>query len=184
VREVIKKIYQSIIDGDVEPYVDISLGFDSGDIELLLEDIVPLCQIFIHDYEFLEFSQTIEIPGMIYDIINGNDKEIGLRELIKGLEEIYRYGPRESVITLNYDYYLERFLEMFILGYEEKDMVLFGRLISESKFHDFKSEIVKRIDACINEEEDQDLEDLEDDLVDLEDLKIKGKVLMNNIVIE
>jgi len=173
-REVIKKIYQSIIDGDVEPYVDILLGFDSGDIELLLEDIVPLCQIFIHDYEFMEFSQTVEIPAMIYKIIDKNDKEEGLKELIKGLEKIYLNGPRGAKSDLDYDYYLERFLGMFILRYEENDMVLLGHLISGSKVYDFQSEILKQINICINREENKEDANLE----------IKGKVLMDNIVVE
>lgn len=170
-REIIKEIYQSMIDGDIEPYAEIATGVERGDIELLLEDIVPLCKVFTYNFEFMEFCQTVEIPDMIYEIIDNNAQKEGLKELIKGLEEIYRNGPRGRELDLNYDDYLETFLGIFMVNYEENDMIFFGQLISESKDRDFKCEILKQINICINKEENQDL-------------KSKGKLFMDNIAIE
>lgn len=119
----------------------------------------------------MEYSQTVEIPAMTFEAINGN-KEEGLRELVKGLEEIYHTGLREEdmpVGGITYASCIERYIGMFVLSYEEEDMILFGKLLSESFSSDFKLEILKILKRCIWRNEDK------------EGMDVKGNILEENI---
>ena len=88
-REFIKQMYQAIQEGDVNLFDDIEDKIKKGDIDLTVEDVVPLCRMIIIDSEYIEYSQIIEIARMTLWAVEAHNMQEGLREYVKGLEEIY-----------------------------------------------------------------------------------------------
>ena len=174
-RDIIMKIYQSTESGNLEQYADIVLNVYHGKENLLLEDIVPLCKFLACDFEYMEYSQTVEIATMTYLAINNSDMKEGLCELIKGLEELYTEGIKDSKkswINGTCEDHIERYLGMFIMSYRAEDMTLFGKLISENSSLDFKLKILEILRESIDYNKNK------------EGYEIKGNLLVENIVLQ
>ena len=95
-KEFIKQMYQAIQEGDVNLFDDIEDKIKKGDIELTVEDVVPLCRMIIIDSEYIEYSQIIEIARMTLWAVEAHNMQEGLREYVKGLEEIYDEGQKST----------------------------------------------------------------------------------------
>ncbi|MBD5467503.1 MAG: hypothetical protein HDR21_05035 [Lachnospiraceae bacterium] len=170
-KEFIQRMYQAIQEGNVELFDDIEDGVKRGDIELSTEDIVPLCKLIITDSEYIEYSQIIEIARMTLWAVEKNIKE-GFEELVKGLEEIYNEGKKDTWKNWygsGYEEFIDRYIGMTILRYKEEDMVLFGKSISKSCSTDFKSVMLKILKRTMAREEEK------------EGYVMKGKILEDNI---
>ena len=170
-REFIQRMYQAIQEGNVELFDDIEEDIKRGDTELSTEDIVPLCKLIIIDSEYIEYSQIIEIARMTLWAVEKDIKE-GLDELVKGLEEIYNEGKKDTWKNWygsGYEEFIDRYIGMTVLRFKEEDMVLFGKSISKSCSTDFKSVMVKILKRTMAREEEK------------EGYIIKGKILENNI---
>ena len=152
-RDIIRKIYESTKSGEFDDYGDILLSVYDGDEKLLLEDIVPLCRFLSCDFEYMEYSQTVEIPTMTYMAIENCGMEEGLCELIKGLEELYEEGLKDSQKSWfngTCEDHIERYFSMFIMSYKAEEMILFGKLISENASSDFKLKALEILRESIN----------------------------------
>ena len=170
-KEFIQRMYQAIQEGNVELFDDIEDGVKRGDIELSTEDIVPLFKLIITDSEYIEYSQIIEIARMTLWAVEKNIKE-GFEELVKGLEEIYNEGKKDTWKNWygsGYEEFIDRYIGMTILRYSEGDMVLFGEAISKSCSKDFKSVMLKILKRTMAREEEK------------EGYVMKGKILEDNI---
>lgn len=171
-KEFIQQMYQAILEENVERFDDIEDRIKGGDIELSTEDIVPLCELFMTDYEYMEYYQTIEIARMTLWAVEKKNIKEGFEELARGWQEIY--NEREKYTRTNchgsiYEDFIDRYIGMIILRYKEEDMVLFGETISKNCSTDCKSAILKILKGTIawNEE--------------TEGIITKGKILENNI---
>lgn len=171
-KEFIQRMYQAIQEGNVGLFDEIENNIKRGDIELSTEDIVPLCKLIILDSEYIEYSQIIEIARMTLWAVEKKDIKKGLEELVKGLEEIYNEGRKntwKNWYGSSYEEFIDRYIGMTILRYKEKDMVLFGESISKSCSTDFKSMVLRILKCTMAREEEK------------EEYTIKGKILENNI---
>ena len=172
-RDIIMQIYQSTESGNLEQYSDIVLSVYHGQENLLLEDIVPLCKFLACDFEYMEYSQTVEITTMTYMAIHNCDMKEGLCELIRGLEELYKEGlinSKKSWINGTCEDHIERYLSMFIMNYKAEDMTLFGKLISENGSLDLKFKIKEILRESIDYNKNK------------ESYEFKGKLLAEKIV--
>lgn len=52
-KEFIKQMYQAIQESDVNLFDDIEDKLKKGDIDLTVEDVVPLCRMIIIDSEYI-----------------------------------------------------------------------------------------------------------------------------------
>ena len=95
-RDFIQRMYHAIQEGNVELFDDIEEDIKRGNIELSLEDIVPLCKMTIIDSEYIEYSQIIEIVRMTLWAVEKGDMKEGIKEFVKGLEEIYNEGQKDT----------------------------------------------------------------------------------------
>jgi hypothetical protein len=171
-KEFIQQMYQAILEGNVELFDDIEDCIKRGDIELSTEDIVPLCKLIITDSEYIEYSQIIEIARMTLWAVEKKDIKEGLEELVRGLQEIYNEGKKDTWKNWygsSYEDFIDRYIGMTILRYKEEDMVLFGEAISKSSSTDFKLVMLKILKCTMAREDEK------------EGYIIKGKILENNI---
>ena len=163
-RDFIQRMYHAIQEGNVELFDDIEEDIKRGNIELSLEDIVPLCKMTIIDSEYIEYSQ----------IIKGDMKE-GIKEFVKGLEEIYNEGQKDTWKNwygFSYEEFIDRYIGMTILRYKEDDMILLGNTISKSGCTNFKITILKILKRTMAREAEK------------EEYLVKGKILERNIKLE
>ena len=168
-RDIIERIFQSLKEEDTDQYVDIFFSVQAGETELLLEDIVPLCRMLTYDFEYIECSQTEDIIKMTFWAINNSKMEDGLKELIKGLEDIHSEIQKGTKEDWDGEFFLYQFILGFVYRYEKEDIVLFGRLISESSSSDFKVMMLKTLKWTMKRKEDD------------KEYVMKGKVLADNI---
>lgn len=171
-REFIQQMYKAIQEGDVERFDEIEDDIKNEKIRLALEDIVPLCNLIILDSEYIEYSQIIEIAKMTFWAIEQNNMEEGLQELAVGLEEIYDLCQKDTWTNWygsNCEEFLDRYISMAILRYNEDRLRLFGNKLSQSHSADFRSTIRKVIKGTMAREEEQ------------EGYVTKGKILANSI---
>jgi len=153
-------MYHAIQEGNVELFDDIEEDIKRGNIELSLEDIVPLCKMTIIDSEYIEYSQIIEIVRMTLWAVEKGDMKEGIKEFVKGLEEIYNEGQKDT------------WKNMTILRYKEDDMILLGNTISKSGCTNFKITILKILKRTMAREAEK------------EEYLVKGKILERNIKLE
>lgn len=150
-KEFIKQMYQAIQEGDVNRFDDIEDKIKKGEIELTVEDVVPLCRMIIIDSEYIEYSQIIEIARMTLWAVETHNMQEGLKEYVKGLEEIYEEGQKstwKNWYKYSCEDFLDRYIGMTLLRYKEENIALFGKEISENTSVDFKlvmAKILKRI---------------------------------------
>lgn len=145
-RDFIQRMYHAIQEGNVELFDDIEEDIKRGNIELSLEDIVPLCKMTIIDSEYIEYSQIIEIVRMTLWAVEKGDMKEGIKEFVKGLEEIYNEGQKDTWKNwygFSYEEFIDRYIGMTILRYKEDDMILLGNTISKSGCTNFKITILK-----------------------------------------
>lgn len=156
-KEFIKQMYQAIQEGDVNLFDDIEDKIKKGDIELTIEDVVPLCKMIIIDSEYIEYSQIIEIARMTLWAVETHNMQEGFKEYVKGLEEIYDEGQKSTWKNW-YNYtcedFLDRYIGMTLLRYKEEDIALFGKEISENGSVNFKLVIAKILKRIMGREEE------------------------------
>jgi len=159
-RDVIKEFYQSITEEDVDLYEKIYFGAQDGKIELLSEDIYPLCQLSIYDSDTMQPSDIVETIRMVFWAIERGDMEEGFKELVKGLEYIYYKVNADSRVYLKYhtaDTYIYEYMSMAIFRYKKDELVLLGKVISENLSSTVvKREIVRAIKGRMNYNEDEE----------------------------
>ncbi len=154
-REFIKQMYQAIQEGDVNLFDDIEDKIKKGDIELTVEDVVPLCRMIIIDSEYIEYSQIIEIARMTLWAVEAHNMQEGLREYVKGLEEIYDEGQKstwKNWYKSSCEDFLNIYISMTLLRYKEEDIALFGKEISENRSVNFKLVIAKILKQIMRRE--------------------------------
>lgn len=174
-RDFIQRMYHAIQEGNVELFDDIEEDIKRGNIELSLEDIVPLCKMTIIDSEYIEYSQIIEIVRMTLWAVEKGDMKEGIKEFVKGLEEIYNEGQKDTWknwYSFSYEEFIDRYIGMTILRYKEDDMILLGNTISKSGCTNFKITILKILKRTMAREAEK------------EEYLVKGKILERNIKLE
>ena len=161
-RDIIKKLYQSIVEDIPDLYEEIFFGAQDKKIKLLLEDVFPLCQLSIYDSEFMQDSDILDIIKMVFWAI-GNHLEEGFQELVKGLEYIYQnvnMNTRIYIKDMTVEDYIHYYLISAIVRYEDDDFILLGKIISENPSIAFKEKIVEVLKKCIcyfkEDEENED----------------------------
>lgn len=171
-REFMQQMYQAVSEDDVDSFYDIEDSIKRGEIELSVEDIVPLCKLIIFDSEFIEYSQIIEIARMTLWAVEEENIKAGFQELAKGLEEIYNEGIKDTWTNwyhASYKDFIDIYIGVIICRYKEEDMVLFGEAISKSESIDFKSMMLQVLKRTMMREEET------------EGYIAKGKILENSI---
>ena len=158
-REIMKKLYQSIVEEIPDLYEEIYFGVQDKKIKLQLEDIFPLCQFSIYDSESMQCSDILDITRMVFWAIEEGDLEEGFKELIKGLEFIYN---NVDVNTRTYwndktaESYIYTYLMIAISRYKEDELTLLGKVISKNKSNILKKDLKAMLKRCIHFNEDED----------------------------
>lgn len=157
--EIMKKLYQSIVEEIPDLYEEIYFGVQDKKIKLQLEDIFPLCQFSIYDSESMQCSDILDITRMVFWAIEGGDLEEGFKELIKGLEYIYN---NVDVNTRTYwndksaESYIYTYLMIAISRYKEDELILLGKVISKNQSNILKKDLKAMLKRCIHFNEDED----------------------------
>ena len=158
-REIMKKLYQSIVEEIPDLYEEIYFGVQDKKIKLQLEDIFPLCQFSIYDSESMQCSDILDITRMVFWAIEEGDLEEGFKELIKGLEFIYN---NVDVNTRTYwndktaESYIYTYLMIAISRYKEDELTLLGKVISKNQSNILKKDLKAMLKRCIHFNEDED----------------------------
>ena len=158
-REIMKKLYQSIVEEIPDLYEEIYFGVQDKKIKLQLEDIFPLCQFSIYDSESMQCSDILDITRMVFWAIEEGDLEEGFKELIKGLEFIYN---NVDVNTRTYwndktaESYTYTYLMIAISRYKEDELTLLGKVISKNQSNILKKDLKAMLKRCIHFNEDED----------------------------
>lgn len=158
-REIMKKLYQSIVEEIPDLYEEIYFGVQDKKIKLQLEDIFPLCQFSIYDSESMQCSDILDITRMVFWAIEEGDLEEGFKELIKGLEFIYN---NVDVNTRTYwndktaESYICTYLMIAISRYKEDELTLLGKVISKNQSNILKKDLKAMLKRCIHFNEDED----------------------------
>ena len=158
-REIMKKLYQSIVEEIPDLYEEIYFGVQDKKIKLQLEDIFPLCQFSIYDSESMQCSDRLDITRMVFWAIEEGDLEEGFKELIKGLEFIYN---NVDVNTRTYwndktaESYIYTYLMIAISRYKEDELTLLGKVISKNQSNILKKDLKAMLKRCIHFNEDED----------------------------
>jgi len=87
----------------------------------------------------------------LWAVEKGDMKE-GIKEFVKGLEEIYNEGQKDTWKNwygFSYEEFIDRYIGMTILRYKEDDMILLGNTISKSGCTNFKITILKILKRII-----------------------------------
>lgn len=165
------KLYEALEEVDFEKFDEVYDGVKDDNIRLEQKDIVLLCSIFIHKWEYMEPHQIRKIVKMTFMTMDKYELESGLEELVKGLELIYKKSllDNEKNNGFTYEDFMIEFLRMFINSYKEEDMILLGRVLSNSKSSDFKMKVIEISKKDMEEHNNRDY-------------KIKGNILVNNII--
>ena len=93
-RNIIKKLYQSIVEEIPDMYEEIYFGAQDKKIKLQLEDIFPLCQLSIYDSESMQCSDILDITRMVFWAIEEGDLEEGFKELIRDCKKSCVYKQK------------------------------------------------------------------------------------------
>ncbi len=93
-REIMKKLYQSIVEEIPDLYEEIYFGVQDKKIKLQLEDIFPLCQFSIYDSESMQCSDILDITRMVFWAIEEGDLEEGFKELIRDCKKSCVYKQK------------------------------------------------------------------------------------------
>ncbi len=158
-REIMKKLYQSIVEEIPDLYEEIYFGVQDKKIKLQLEDIFPLCQFSIYDSESMQCSDILDITRMVFWAIEEGDLEEGFKELIKVLEFIYN---NVDVNTRTYwndktaESYIYTYLMIAISRYKEDELTLLGKVISKNQSNILKKDLKAMLKRCIHFNEDED----------------------------
>ncbi len=164
------KLYEALEEADFEKFDEVYDGVKEGRILLEPKDIVLLCSIFTHKWEYMEPHQIRKIVKMTFMTMYKYELECGLEELVNGLELIYRKSlvDNERNNGFTYEDFIIEFLGMFVNSFKEEDMILLSRILSENKSSDFKMKVTGILKKDIKECDDKDY-------------KIKGNILVSNI---
>ena len=158
-RNIIKKLYQSIVEEIPDMYEEIYFGAQDKKIKLQLEDIFPLCQLSIYDSESMQCSDILDITRMAFWAIEEGNLKEGFKELIKGLEYIYN---NVDVNTRTYwndktaESYIYTYLMIAISRYKEDELTLLGKVISKNQSNILKKDLKAMLKRCIHFNEDED----------------------------
>lgn len=170
-NDYIKKLYEALEYFNIEQFDEIYDEIKSGNIKTHVEDIVPMCKIFICDFKNMEPHQIRKVVKMTFFIIDKGSLTEGLQELVKGLEEIYKksiLSEQEDSLDFSYEDFIDEYVSMFVNSYNELDMELFGRLISNVDSQNFKLKLVEILRKSMEE-------------YGTEDYVKNGNVLIENI---
>lgn len=131
----IKSLYEfskNETDEDLENLDMIYYGVTDEEYTFRLEDIVPLCELQIQNYSYMEPHQETKIMEMVYYVINEYGVSAGLPELIKGFEKIIEIKG----------FLIGMYLRMMFNSYSEEDILQFANLLISCP-RTFKNEIKK-----------------------------------------
>ena len=112
-RDFIQRMYHAIQEGNVELFDDIEEDIKRGNIELSLEDIVPLCKMTIIDSEYIEYSQIIEIVRMTLWAVEKGDMERRNKGIRKGARKKYIMRDRRILGKIGMVFSYEEFIDRY-----------------------------------------------------------------------
>lgn len=184
-KDYIAEIYEALENFDCERIGKIYFGVRDGKISVSKEDIVPLCELFLYEFQDTDPVNEQVIIDITYHIIDVCEKEKCLKELVKGLITIYNKSIikyENSKIPGNtyeglLDYILQ-YINTFLASYGYHEVEELGKIIGTCAPLDFKDRIVEMVEKSIADYEDERLRKLRRIT---EDIVKKGKLLISNI---
>lgn len=143
-NDYIMRLYKALKNEDIEEFGDITLDVDDSKIIQTEEDIIHLCRLFTYDFNYMEPHVKLDITRMIFSAMDKGSRENGLKDLVRGLFEIFNKSLEDDRRD-RYDSYFKHILRRFISYYNESDMILFGKFVSNIASQEFKTKLLDTI---------------------------------------
>lgn len=184
-RDYITELYEALENFDCQKVGKIYFGVRDGNISVGREDIVPVCEMFTHEFKDTEPVNDQLIVEITFCVIDSCGKEEGFHELANGLLKLYNhsvthYGnkklPGQTAEGL-LDYILE-YIRMFIASYSDEDMALFGEIIKSQPSVDFRDRLMELVKNDLRDYDDEYRRSVR---CITEDIVRKGKTLVEKM---
>jgi hypothetical protein len=166
----IKKLYDALNTVDIEEFDEVYFGIRDGKYMFYQEDIAQLCSIITCNFPYIEPHQERKIVKMTFITIDRYHLQPALKELIKGLKNIFEKSLTDlngETKNFSYEEIVEEYVSMFVNSYDKPDIIVFGELINRENCQNFKLKIIKILEMSMEYAEDNYL--------------IKGKILLDII---
>lgn len=148
----IQKLYESLKNLDIEEFDEIYFGIRDAEYKFNQEDIVQLCNVFTHNYKYMEPHQMIKIVKMTFYTIDRYDIQLALKEFIKGLIDIYNtslVNEKKDKLDFSYEDIIEEYISMFVNSYNESNILTFGQLMNKEECQNFKLKIIEILEMSM-----------------------------------
>lgn len=153
----IKKLYDALNTLNIEEFDEVYFGVRDGTYMFYQEDIIQLCNLFTHNFRYMEPHQERKIVKMTFITMEKYDIQHARKELVKGLRNIFDKSLTETngeTVNFSYEEILEEYVSMFVNSYEKSDMILFGELLNQENCQHFKLKIIKILEMSMEYAED------------------------------
>lgn len=147
--DYVNQLYEALDEVDIDTFTDIYFDIRDSKIDQKEEDILSLCDLFNHEFEYMEPDIVLKITKMIFFAVNKFELENSFRKLVKGLSEIYKNSLGDEDSEVEYDDYFYEILCMLVGNYDEKAMILFGELVSICDCSGLKTKILEVLEETL-----------------------------------